>query len=72
MATEANALLILSIANGGDRLSCRDLIVALAYHYCTAAGYSTGQLALNAAITNGWDKLSDDDLDEVVAYLIGY
>lgn len=69
MACDSKTLETLLSVDALPELSDRDRLICLASVYGTAASL-TAQTALNLAYTNGLSKLSDRDLDDVLASVL--
>ena len=72
MACDAATLEALQVLNRETGLSERDLLMCRASVYGVAAGYSTAQDALNAAMRSGLAKVSERDLETMLLAVLCY
>ena len=71
MACDAATLEALAVlTNKENGLSERDIQMCTASVIGTAAGFHTAQAALNTAISNGYQKLSERDLRAFTLYIL--
>lgn len=64
MACDSTTLLALTIADGLEALSQRDLLICLAGAFGADAGFANAQAAYDQAVTDKLQALSDRDLLE--------